>query len=55
MIPLCHLKDTQETLAAVEHGHSWEETSQLYGKHTEGHRQRNYKPRKKRQALHEVQ
>lgn len=38
------IKDTQETLAAVEHGHSCEETSQFYDKHTDGHRQRSYQP-----------
>lgn len=35
-------KDTQEILAAVKHGHSWEEASQLNGKHANGYGQCNH-------------
>lgn len=37
-------KDTQKTLAAVEHGHPREEASQFYGKQSEGNRQRHHQP-----------
>lgn len=49
-----NIKDTQETLAAVKHGHSWEEPSQLYSKQTEGDRQCHHQPDTKRDALEGV-
>lgn len=47
-------KDTQETLAAVEHGHSWEEPSQLYSKQTEGDCQCHHQPERKRDILNKI-
>lgn len=48
------VKDTQESLGAVEHGHSWEEPSQLYSKQAESDSQSHHQPETKTHLLEAV-